>query len=69
MKVSWNGREVHNPLAKVVIIVGLVTVIVPIGIVTLPISIPLHFGLKKLGRKGFFREKGIVFDLASFQKA
>ena len=69
MKISVRGREVCNPVARVVIAVGFVTIVIPFVVITLPISIPMHFGLKRLGRKGFFREKEIVFNLASFQKA
>ena len=83
----WRGREVYHPLAKVGIAVAMVVmlpigfltmvVVVAITIVTLPISIPLHFVLKAMGRKGFLRHevKGlkesirIVLDHTGFQKA
>ena len=68
MEISYKDQEVHNHLARVVIAIGIVTIGIPMVIVTLPVSIPLHFLLKKVGRKGFFREKRIVFDTSSFSR-
>ena len=68
MNISMRGREVRNPAAKVLIAIGFLTIGIPSIIITLPISIPIHFALKKVGRRGFFRERKVVFDLTSFQK-
>lgn len=63
--VTWNGREVQNPIlrfivATVAICFGLLGVlfallVVALLIVLLPITIPLHFLLRACNRKGFFR--------------
>ena len=69
MKISWKGQEVQDPLARMVISGGFVVIGIPLLVVSLPVWIPLHFALKAMDRKGFFRGKEIIFDISSFSRA
>lgn len=52
---KWNGREVHNPVAKVVVGVSAVCLTVLVLAIVIPLSLPAHVVLRAFGRKGFVR--------------
>ncbi len=49
MKVTWNSKEVHDPVVRVILVVGLIVVVVGLS----PVWLPGHLVLIALGRKGF----------------
>lgn len=80
-KVSWRGREIHNPAIRffaVVIALPIGVVVAVVGmLIWLPLimlSVPLHFVLIALGRRGFSsRSAGggtnYIVKLDGFRKA
>jgi len=81
VKATYKGKEVTNPVAKVLIIIFLIFVAMPLAlsvsmlliaslIVLSPILIPLHLILRKSGRQGFVRDGGrrIVIGSGAFRK-
>lgn len=79
MKITFNGREVHNPVARALIIalmpfVLVVGIIVAIGalFVLTPIMLILHPFFRLFGRVGTFRQTGnsikIALDGDSFRR-
>ena len=73
MTYKWNGRKIYNPLGILAMIaIGFPLVVVTL-LVTSPITVPLHFALKRMGRKAFMRYEGrsaeIVLDRTGFERA
>lgn len=50
-EVECLGRPVTNRLGKVAVTIGVLAV----AAVTLPVAVPLDIVLRRVGRKGFFR--------------
>lgn len=73
--IKWNGREVKNQPARVVVAVVIVIwclILLPIGMVILIIGLvvaaPFHPIFRVFGRKGVFQGNGIIaFDKTSFK--
>jgi len=53
MRVTLQNRQIHNPTAKVLLLILFITII----IATTPIWLPLHAILRLAGRKGFLHNK------------
>lgn len=66
-RVKYKGREVCNPLARVLITIFALcyaavaiafgVALVLLSLVVLPITLPLHLLLRLFGRRGFFYVK------------
>jgi len=80
--VQFRGREVQNPVLRVLIVLFLailvpvsmlwVLIIVALLIVLSPVLLPAHFVLRALGRKGFVRRDGdtisIIIDNTALER-
>lgn len=73
--VKFNGKEVQNPLLRILVVLLAVACLVALLFLVLPIlgtllmilvvlcilSVPLHYVLRAQGRKGFFSRNGNEF--------
>lgn len=73
--VKFNGREVHNPVLRTLIVVFLLLwamIAIPLGFLLLFSAIPLMFALdlplKALGRRGCIEGTSWHLDRDSFRK-
>lgn len=78
-KVTFNGREIHNPYGRGAVML-LAIIWIPIGLIITLILFPIalvfctlfHAPLRLLGRKGTFRMEGdtlsIKLDREAFRK-
>jgi hypothetical protein len=62
--IKFNGKEVQNPVARILIVLiamfGFVMLPIIIGVIALAVvlTIPLHFILRLCGRRGFCVREG-----------
>lgn len=69
MSVKWNGKEVENPILRVLVLIwvagsvtfGILCLVLVFAIV-IPLSIPVHFILKLCHRRGFVKLEGNSFS-------